>query len=49
MEPTSSMNVAPGIHGLAYGMVLFLMASGLNVNAKEVELFFNAIVARRDP
>ena len=31
MDPTTSMYVAQGIHGLAYGMVLFLIASGLNV------------------
>jgi branched-chain amino acid transport system permease protein len=31
MDATTSMYVAQGIHGLAYGMVLFLIASGLNV------------------
>jgi len=31
MDPTTSMYVAQGIHGLAYGMVLFLIASGLNI------------------
>jgi len=31
MDPKTSMYVAQGIHGLAYGMVLFLIASGLNV------------------
>ena len=31
MDPTTAMYVAQGIHGLAYGMVLFLIASGLNV------------------
>jgi branched-chain amino acid transport system permease protein len=31
MDPTTSMYVAQGIHGLAYGMILFLIASGLNV------------------
>jgi branched-chain amino acid transport system permease protein len=31
MDPTTSMYVAQGIHGIAYGMVLFLIASGLNI------------------
>src|SRR5208337_817599 len=31
MNPTTAMYVAQGIHGLAYGMVLFLIASGLNI------------------
>jgi branched-chain amino acid transport system permease protein len=31
MSPTTSLYVAQGIHGLAYGMVLFLIASGLNI------------------
>ncbi len=31
MAPTTSMYLAQGLHGLAYGMVLFLIASGLNV------------------
>jgi branched-chain amino acid transport system permease protein len=31
MDPTTSMYVAQGIHGLAYGMILFLIASGLNI------------------
>jgi branched-chain amino acid transport system permease protein len=31
MELTTSMYVAQGIHGIAFGMVLFLIASGLNV------------------
>jgi len=31
MNPTTSMYVAQGLHGLAYGMILFLIASGLNV------------------
>ena len=31
MDPTTAMYVAQGLHGLAYGMVLFLIASGLNV------------------
>ena len=31
MDPTTAMYVSQGIHGLAYGMVLFLIASGLNV------------------
>jgi branched-chain amino acid transport system permease protein len=31
MDPTTAMYVAQGIHGLAYGMVLFLVASGLNI------------------
>jgi hypothetical protein len=30
-ELTTSMYVAQGIHGLAYGMVLFLSTSDLNV------------------
>ena len=29
MSPTTAMYVAQGIHGLAYGMILFLVASGL--------------------
>jgi branched-chain amino acid transport system permease protein len=31
MESTAAMYVAQGIHGLAYGMVLFLVASGLTL------------------
>ena len=31
MNPTTAMYVAQGLHGLAYGMILFLIASGLNV------------------
>jgi branched-chain amino acid transport system permease protein len=31
MDPTTAMYVAQGIHGLAYGMVLFLVASGLTI------------------
>jgi branched-chain amino acid transport system permease protein len=31
MEATTAMYVAQGIHGLAYGMVLFLVASGLTL------------------
>ncbi len=31
MDPTTSMYLALGLHGLAYGMILFLIASGLNV------------------
>jgi branched-chain amino acid transport system permease protein len=31
MDPTTSLYVAQGIHGLAYGMILFLIASGLNI------------------
>jgi branched-chain amino acid transport system permease protein len=31
MDPTTAMYVAQGIHGLAYGMVLFLVASGLTL------------------
>jgi branched-chain amino acid transport system permease protein len=31
MDPVTAMYVAQGIHGLAYGMILFLIASGLNV------------------
>jgi branched-chain amino acid transport system permease protein len=31
MDPKTAMYVAQGIHGLAYGMILFLVASGLNV------------------
>ncbi len=31
MDPTTAMYVAQGIHGLAYGMILFLVASGLNI------------------
>ncbi|MBM4330844.1 MAG: branched-chain amino acid ABC transporter permease [Deltaproteobacteria bacterium] len=31
MDPTTAMYVAQGIHGLAYGMVLFLVASGLTM------------------
>jgi len=33
MDPTTAMYVAQGLHGLAYGMILFLIASGLNVIA----------------
>ena len=31
MDPTTAMYVAQGIHGLAYGMVLFVVASGLTL------------------
>ncbi len=31
MDPTTSMYVSQAIHGIAYGMVLFLIASGLNL------------------
>ena len=31
MDPVTSMYIAQGIHGLAYGMILFLIASGLNI------------------
>jgi branched-chain amino acid transport system permease protein len=31
MDPTTAMYVAQGIHGLAYGMTLFLVASGLTL------------------
>ncbi len=31
MSPTTAMYVAQGIHGLAYGMILFLLASGLTL------------------
>jgi branched-chain amino acid transport system permease protein len=31
MDPTTAMYVAQGIHGLAYGMALFLVASGLTL------------------
>ena len=31
MDPTTAMYIAQGIHGLAYGMLLFLVASGLTL------------------
>jgi len=31
MDPTVSMYISQGIHGIAYGMILFLIASGLNI------------------
>jgi branched-chain amino acid transport system permease protein len=31
MDPTTAMYISQGIHGLAYGMVLFLVASGLTL------------------
>ena len=31
MDPKTAMYIAQGIHGLAYGMILFLIASGLNI------------------
>jgi branched-chain amino acid transport system permease protein len=31
MNPTVSMYLSQGIHGIAYGMILFLIASGLNI------------------
>lgn len=31
MDPTTSMYVSQAIHGIAYGMILFLIASGLNI------------------
>jgi len=31
MDPVTAMYVAQGVHGLAYGMVLFLVASGLTL------------------
>lgn len=31
MDPTMAMYISQGIHGIAYGMILFLIASGLNI------------------
>lgn len=31
MDPTLSMYISQGIHGIAYGMILFLIASGLSI------------------
>lgn len=31
MDPTVSMYISQGIHGIAYGLILFLIASGLNI------------------
>ncbi|UCD80327.1 MAG: branched-chain amino acid ABC transporter permease [Desulfobacterales bacterium] len=31
MDPVTAMYIAQGIHGLAYGMILFLLASGLTL------------------
>ncbi|MBU1193250.1 MAG: branched-chain amino acid ABC transporter permease [Proteobacteria bacterium] len=31
MDPTTAMYIAQGMHGIAYGMVLFLLASGLTL------------------
>ncbi len=31
MDPVTAMYVAQGMHGLAYGMILFLLASGLTL------------------
>ena len=31
MDPTTVMYVSQGLQGLAYGMILFLIASGLNI------------------
>lgn len=31
MDPTTSMYVSQAMHGIAYGMILFLIASGLNI------------------
>lgn len=31
MDPATAMYIAQGIHGLAYGMILFLLASGLTL------------------
>ncbi|MBP7340708.1 MAG: branched-chain amino acid ABC transporter permease [Smithellaceae bacterium] len=31
MDPMVSMYISQGIHGIAYGMILFLIASGLNI------------------
>jgi len=31
MDPTTAMYVSQGVHGIAYGMVLFLLASGLTL------------------
>jgi len=31
MNPTVSMYISQGMHGIAYGMILFLIASGLNI------------------
>ena len=31
MDPTTAMYVSQAIHGIAYGMILFLIASGLNI------------------
>ena len=31
MSPTTAMYVSQGIHGIAYGMVLFLVSSGVTL------------------
>ena len=31
MDPVTAMYVSQGMHGLAYGMILFLLASGLTL------------------
>lgn len=31
MDPTTAMYISQGIHGITYGMILFLIASGLNI------------------
>ncbi|MEW6188258.1 MAG: branched-chain amino acid ABC transporter permease [Thermodesulfobacteriota bacterium] len=39
MDPTTAMYVSQGIHGLAYGMVLFLVASGVSLIIGMMHIF----------
>lgn len=39
MDPTTAMYVAQGIHGIAYGMVLFLVASGVSLIIGMMHIF----------
>jgi hypothetical protein len=48
-EPTTFLYVAQGIHGLAYGMILFLIASGLNIIDSESFRFQEYFRAESDP
>ena len=39
MDPTTAMYVSQGIHGIAYGMVLFLVASGVSLIIGMMHIF----------
>ena len=39
MDPTTAMYVSQGIHGIAYGMLLFLVASGVSLIIGMMHIF----------